>query len=40
MLVTTSNGTLTRLCLQAEKEIFLGFVGLVFERMIQVASIG
>jgi hypothetical protein len=38
MLVTTSDGTPTRLCLQAGKEIFPSFVGLVFERMIQVAS--
>jgi hypothetical protein len=40
MLVTTSDGTPTHLCLQAGKESFPGFVGLVFERMIQVASTG
>jgi hypothetical protein len=40
MLVTTSDSTPTHLCLQAGKEIFLDFVGLAFERMIQVAITG
>ena len=38
MLSTTSDCTPTYLRLQAGKEIFPGFEGLVFERMIQVAN--